>query len=341
MRFFQSNRPLNSMYLPLGAKATMAASRSCFQSKSVCCTKLWYSGSSPALEPASNCIRSLARKRLKSMYSTTASSVGRRLSMAAGERARERYQIAPPRVKPQSAEISRISSHARVLGFTNRVSHSRELSGARLVPQLDIRLQFAHHPCEIAQRKGLRSVADGLLGTRMDFHDQAVGADRHSGARKRRNQAALAGGVAGIENDRQVRKLVQHRYGRDIAGIAGSGLEGPYAALAQNHVGVAVGHNVLGGHEQFLDGGTHAALQQYRPAAAAQRFQQREILHIAGAHLHAVGVLRHHFHVAIAHDLGDDAEPGALLGLTKQFQPLQFHALKVVGRGPRLEGAAA
>src|SRR5450759_4903001 len=194
-----------------------------------------------------------ARKPLKSMYSTTASSVGRRLSMAAGERARERYQIAPPRVRPQSAEISRISSQARVLGVTNRVSHNREFSGARFPPQLDVGLQFAHHPCEIGQCEGLRSVADGLLGTGMDFHDQAVGADRHGGARKRRNQAALAGGVAGIEYHGQVRKLVQNRYRRDIAGIAGSRLEGPYAALAQNYVGVAVGHNVLGGHEQFLD----------------------------------------------------------------------------------------
>src|ERR1039457_1723951 len=104
-----------------------------------------------------------ARKRLKSMYSTTASSVGRRLSMAAAVRARERYQITPQRVRPQSAEISRISSHARVLGVTNRVSHSREFGGAGFGPQPDIRLQLAHHQGEIFQSERLRSIADGLF----------------------------------------------------------------------------------------------------------------------------------------------------------------------------------
>src|ERR1035437_398099 len=73
--------------------------------------------------------------------------------------------------------------------------------------------------------------------------------------------AALAGGVARVENHRQMRELVQHRNGRDIASIAGSRFKGPYAALAENYIGVAVGHDVLGRHQQLLDGGTHAALQ--------------------------------------------------------------------------------
>src|ERR1035437_3980541 len=143
-----------------------------------------------------------SRKRRKSMYSTTASSVGRRLSMAAGDRNRERYQITPQRAPPQSANISRISNHARILGVTNRVSHSREFSGARFVPEPYVWLQFAHHPCEIGQRERRSAIAHGLLGTRMDFHDQSVRADRHTRARKRRNQAALAGGVARVENHR-------------------------------------------------------------------------------------------------------------------------------------------
>src|SRR4029079_8125706 len=122
------------MYLPFGAKAIIAASKSCFQSKSVLLTKLRYSGSSPTLEPSSNCRIPPDRKRPKSMYNTTASSVGRCLSMAAGDKDRERYQITPQRVPPQSAEISTISSHARVLGVTTEVSHSREFARARFVP---------------------------------------------------------------------------------------------------------------------------------------------------------------------------------------------------------------
>ena len=94
-------------------------------------------------------------------------------------------------------------------------------------------------------------------------------------------------------------------------------------------------------HQQFLDGGAHAALEQHRPPAAAQRFQQREVLHVARAHLHAIGVLGHQFHIAVAHDFGDDGEAGGLLRLAQQFQPFEFHALEIVGRGARLEGSAA
>src|SRR6185369_15675777 len=192
------------MYFPLGAKAIIAASKSCFQSKSVLLTKLRYSGSSLTLEPSSNCRIPPLRKRPKSMYSTIASSVGRRLSKAAGERTLDRYQITPQSVPPHSTKMSTISSHARVLGVTTEVSHSRQFAGARFVPQPDIRPQFAHHPSEIGQRERLRSVADCLLRARMDLDDQAVGSNRHARARERRNQTALARGVAGIENHRQV-----------------------------------------------------------------------------------------------------------------------------------------
>ena len=42
----------------------------------------------------------------------------------------------------------------------------------------------------------------------------------------------------------------------------------------------------------------------------AERFQQREVLHVARADLHAVGVFGDQVDVAIAHHFGDDGETG-------------------------------
>ena len=76
-------------------------------------------------------------------------------------------------------------------------------------------------------------------------------------------------------------------------------------------------------------------------AAFAQRFQQHEILHVARADLHHVGIVRDQIDVAIAHHFGDDRQAGGFLGLLQQLQAFFFHALEIVGRSARLEGAAA
>jgi hypothetical protein len=85
----------------------------------------------------------------------------------------------------------------------------------------------------------------------MHFHQQTIGADGDGGARKRRNQAALTGGVAGVKNYRQVRKLVEGRDGGDVAGVAGGRFKGADSALAQDDVGIAVRHDVFSGHQQL------------------------------------------------------------------------------------------
>ena len=70
-------------------------------------------------------------------------------------------------------------------------------------------------------------------------------------------------------------------------------------------------------HEQFLDGGAEAAFEQNGTAAFAKRFEQREVLHVARADLHDVGIVGHQFDVAIAHHFGDDGEAGGLLGFVR------------------------
>ena len=102
-----------------------------------------------------------------------------------------------------------------------------------------------------------------------------------------------------------------------------------------------MGHDVFGRHEQFLDGGAEAALQHDGAAAAAQHFEQREVLHVARADLQDVGVFGDQVDVAVAHDLGDDSETGGFTRFGEQFQAFAFHALEIVGRSAGLKRAAA
>jgi len=67
----------------------------------------------------------------------------------------------------------------------------------RFPPQRQVGLQFGHQAREIRQRERLRAVAEGLLRARMDFQNQAVGADRGRSAGKGGHQATFARCVAG------------------------------------------------------------------------------------------------------------------------------------------------
>ncbi len=76
-------------------------------------------------------------------------------------------------------------------------------------------------------------------------------------------------------------------------------------------------------------------------AAAPDLGEQRVVLHVARADLDHVGDLDHVVDVAHVHQLGDDRQPGLLLRLLQQPQPLDPEALEAVRRGARLVGAAA
>jgi hypothetical protein len=130
--------------------------------------------------------------------------------------------------------------------------------------------------------------------------------DGDGGAGERHDQLALAGAVRRVDDDRQVRQRVHHRHGADVQGVAGGGLEGPDAALAQHDVEVAALGDVLGGHQPLLVRRGQPALEHHRLAHPADRLQQREVLHVAGADLQHVGVLRDDRDVLGVDDLGDD-----------------------------------
>ena len=94
--------------------------------------------------------------------------------------------------------------------------------------------------------QGLVAVAQGTGRIIVHFDHDPIGPRRHSRHGHRGNQCRLAGGVAGINDDRQVSQLAQHRDGRQIQRVARVGFKGADAALAQNHLLIAFTHDVFG-----------------------------------------------------------------------------------------------
>ena len=127
----------------------------------------------------------------------------------------------------------------------------------------------------------------------------------------------------------------------EIKRVAGEIGEGAYAAFAEHHVVVALGEDVLGGHEKFVEGGGHAALQKYRKLGAAGTLEEREILHVARADLDDVGILFDEVEGFVVDSFGDDAEAELLADVRKNFQASKAEPLERVRRSARLVGAAA
>jgi hypothetical protein len=63
---------------------------------------------------------------------------------------------------------------------------------------------FADEFGEFSGEDGLHAVGEGLVGGVMNFDKQAVGAYSYCGAGEGQNFMALAGAVAGVDEDRQV-----------------------------------------------------------------------------------------------------------------------------------------
>ena len=77
----------------------------------------------------------------------------------------------------------------------------------------------------------------------LDHHTVRPGGSR--GQRQRRHQCRTARRMTGIHDHRQMGHLFEHRDGTDIQrGAAGLG-ERANAPLAQHHVGIAAGEDIL------------------------------------------------------------------------------------------------
>ena len=173
----------------------------------------------------------------------------------------------------------------------------------------------------------------------MDFDHQAVGTGGDSGLGQLRHHPCVAAGVAGVYDDGQVGHLVEHDHAGEVEGVAHTGLKGADAALAEDDVLIALGHDVLGAHDELLKGVGEAALEQDRFFLTAYSLEQFEVLHIAGAHLDKVYVLKEGQMFGV-HDLGDDGGAGGTAGQLEQVETLAAHPLEGVGGSAGLERTA-
>ena len=125
---------------------------------------------------------------------------------------------------------------------------------------------------------------------------------------------APAGAVRRVDQDRQVRDLLDRRHHGQVERVAREVRERAHAALAQDHLVVALGEDVLGRHQELLERRGEAALQQHRLLRAARALEQREVLHVAGADLDRVGVALDEVDAVGVDRLGDDGQPRLLAG---------------------------
>ena len=86
----------------------------------------------------------------------------------------------------------------------------------------------------------LRPIGQSGLRGRVHLDHEPVGSRGDGGQRQRLHQFDLARGVARVDHDGQVAALLDDGHGRDVERVAGGGLEGADAALAQDDVVVAL-----------------------------------------------------------------------------------------------------
>lgn len=127
--------------------------------------------------------------------------------------------------------------------------------------------------------------------------------------------------MARVDDDRQVRQFLEHGHRREVERIARVVVKRADAALAEDDLLVAAGHDVLGAHEQLLERAGQAALEQDGLAQLAKLTQEVEVLHIARADLNDVHILKQR-QMLHAHDLGHDRRPVAARAVLSSSMPV-------------------
>src|SRR6266851_7660889 len=116
---------------------------------------------------------------------------------------------------------------------------------------------FLGEELKFSRKNGLHSVREGFVGLMVDFDEKAIGTDGDSGAQQREHFVAASGSVAGIHENGKVAALLHRGDDRQIEGVARMVRESAHAALAEDHAVVALGKDVFGSHQEFVESGRH------------------------------------------------------------------------------------
>jgi hypothetical protein len=148
-----------------------------------------------------------------------------------------------------------------------------------------------HQVAKHRWRDGLLAVRERFIWMRVHFYEESIGACGNGGNTHGEDKVAAAGGVTGVDYDRQMGERSQERYAGKIEDVTGLLIEAPHTALAQDDVSIAFSQNIFGCQQPFLDGRGEATLEQHWSSGSPNRPQEGKILHIPAAYLEHVGQL--------------------------------------------------
>ena len=94
----------------------------------------------------------------------------------------------------------------------------------------------------------------------MHLDDETVAAAGGRGQCHGAHKARDAGGVTRVDDDGQVRQLLEHRHSRKVERVSRVVIVGADAALAEDNLLVAAGHDILCAHQKLLKGAGKTAL---------------------------------------------------------------------------------
>ena len=148
--------------------------------------------------------------------------------------------------------------------------------------------------------------------------------------RQRFDQTPTARRVRGIENYRKMRELFETQRAAEIADVARVRIEAADATLAEHDIRIAFNENVLRGEQQLVERCRWPALEKNREARSRGGTQEWDVLHVARADLHHVGICRNELHVRFRERLGDDRQIVTRARIRDERQPRIAEPLEIV-----------
>ncbi len=115
-------------------------------------------------------------------------------------------------------------------------------------------VNVTHQLSELFWIKALRTVRKCLVRVMVHLYHQAICPCGNCGSSHGADLFTDPGGVARIDNHRQMSECLDHWNGRQIKCVTGIRFKSANAPLAKNNVVVSLREDVLGGHKPFLNG---------------------------------------------------------------------------------------
>ncbi len=142
----------------------------------------------------------------------------------------------------------------------------------------------------------------------MGGDNEAVSTDRSPGQSERSQNIRVTLDGCWVDDDRKMRQPLHYRDRGNVDCIGGTWVESSAPPLAQHHVVVTFGQDVLGSHQPLIDRRRRAPMQHHRLHGLARIFEQDEILHVVGADFKHVSMVGGELNMAGLDHLGQSRQ---------------------------------